>query len=222
MKKLISVFILSLLFAPLFAQTEWEKFESQFPDSLVYVAPAFAPGRVYYRNGEYSNGVFNIAAIDQSLRFKDDEGVILSLLDNASVARVVIGGTLYLHLSNGYAQVVVQCPEASLCVIKRLVFKKDAKKGAYGVRSETTNITSVSYASDDLGSTYNLSSTAEHRRTETVILYARNRSFTPSRKTFMKLFPDKKDKIDSYLSTHNVDFECLDDVMALFSFVKES
>jgi len=86
----------------------------------------------------------------------------------------------------------------------------------------TTNITSVSYASDDLGSTYNLSSTAEHRRTETVILYARNRSFTPSRKTFLKLFPDKKDKIDSYLSTHHVDFECLDDVRALFSFVKES
>jgi hypothetical protein len=220
MKKLFSLFVFTLLFVPLFAQTEWEKFESQFPDSVVYVMPEFAPGRIYYRNGEFSNGVFNIAAIDQSLRFKDDEGKILSLVDNSDVARVTIGNKLFLHLSNGFAEVIDYCPEASLCVIRRLVFKKDAQKGAYGMKSETTSISSISHVSDDLGSTYNLSSTAEHRRTETLLLYAKKRTYTPSKKSFIKLFPGKIDFIESYLSVHEVDFDSVVDVLEFFSAVK--
>jgi hypothetical protein len=220
MKKLFSLFVFSLLFVPLLAQTEWEKFESQFPDSIVYVTPEFAPGRIYYRNGEFSNGVFNIAAIDQTLRFKDDEGKILSIVDNGDVARVTIGNKLFLHLSNGYAEVIDYSPEVFLCVIKRLVFKKDAQKGAFGMRSETTSISSISHVSDDLGSTYILSSTAEHRRTETLLLYAKKRTYTPSKKSFIKLFPGSKEVIESYLSAHDVDFGSLKDVSELFSAVK--
>lgn len=220
MKRLILALVGLVASLSLFAQTDLERFERQFPDSLIYVMPEFMPGRVVYKNGQYSNGIFNIATIDQTLRFRTDGGETLALKDNRDVDRVTIGKSLFLHLNNEYAQVVGVSDDVILCVTKKLVFKKDAKKGAFGMTSETTSISSVSNYTEELGSTYNLSSQAEHRMVQAPILVKKNRQYPFNRKSLEKLFPDKKAALADYLAANSVNFDNPADATALFSALK--
>ena len=220
MKRLILALVGLVASLSLFAQTDLERFERQFPDSLIYVMPEFMPGRVVYKNGQYSNGIFNIATIDQTLRFRTDGGETLALKDNRDVDRVTIGKSLFLHLNNEYAQVVGVSDDVILCVTKKLVFKKDAKKGAFGMTSETTSISSVSNYTEELGSTYNLSSQAEHRMVQAPILVKKSRQYPFNRKSLEKLFPDKKAALADYLAANSVNFDNPADATALFSALK--
>lgn len=70
MKKLL---LLLALAAPLslFAQ---EPEHGGIPDEVYYLLPSFAPGYVYFIGQPPAQGLLNICALDQSLRFKDKSG----------------------------------------------------------------------------------------------------------------------------------------------------
>ena len=117
--------VLMLLCLPLFGMAQnsnmQAKFEASLPDSVKYVLPAFKNGRVVYKNGEFSPGVFNISTLDQSLRFMQD-GQELSVADIDEVDRVSIGGMLFLRQQNGFFGIVDQAGDVCLCVERRIVF----------------------------------------------------------------------------------------------------
>lgn len=220
MKRIISLSAFLLLAFSVMGQTNLGDFEKTFPDSLVYYFPSFAPGRVIFRNGEISSGILNIATIDQTLRFIDESGKELSLDNNNEVDRVSIGGKLLFRVGGEYAEMDTVVDDVILCRIKKLEFKKDSKKSAYGMHSETTNISSVSNFRDDLGSDYSLSTAADHRLSITPVLMKSGKRYTLSQKAFEKLFPNKREIIRNYLESTKVDFMTYEDVAGLMNALK--
>lgn len=219
MKKILILIISLIIPALTFAQTELARIEKELGDSVVYVVPAFQKGRVVYKNGEFANGELNISIVDQSLRFKDSSGEILSVNDNQAVDRVTIGPMLFLHLGKDYAGVADSKGDVILCVIRKLEFKRDEKTGAYGMKSETTNIGRIGSLYDN-GTILDINLQAGYKIKETPVLVRKGRQFVFNKKSLEKLFPDKKAVLAEYLQTHSVDFENVQDAAALFEALK--
>ena len=219
MKRLL--LIAALLALPLmsFAQTALEKMEKELGDSVVYVVPSFQRGKVVYKNGEFATGDLNISIVDQSLRFKDGSGQILTVDDNQSVDRVTIGPLLFLHLGKDYAGVVATQGDVILCLIRKLEFERDVKTGAYGQTSETTNIGRIGSMYEG-GNIYDINLQAGYKVRETPVLVKKNRQYPFNRKSLEKLFPDKKAALADYLAANSVNFDSAADAEALFSSLK--
>jgi hypothetical protein len=219
MKKILVSSLLLILPVLAFAQNELARIERELGDSVVYVLPVFQKGRVIFKNGEFASGDLNISIVDQTLRFKDDSGQILSVDDNSSVDRVTIGPMLFLHLGKNYAGVVDSGEEVILCLVRKLEFKRDEKTGAFGMKSETTNITRIGSMYDN-GNIYDINLEAGYKIREIPVLVRKGRQFAFNRKSLEKLFPDKKAVLAEYLQSNNVDFESAQDAAALFSVLK--
>ena len=219
MKKMLLTAALLVLSLVSYAQTELERIEKELGDSVVYVVPAFQRGRVVYKNGEFANGDLNISIIDQSLRFRDASGKILSVDDNQAVDRVTIGPLLFLHLGKDYAGVVATQGDVILCVVRKLEFERDVKTGAYGQKSETTNIGRIGSMYES-GGIYDINLQAGYKIKETPVLVKKNRHYAFSRKSLEKLFPDKKAAIADYLRDNSVNFDSAADAEALFLSLK--
>ena len=219
MKKILVSSLLLILPVLAFAQNELARIERELGDSVVYVLPAFQKGKVIFKNGEFATGDLNISIVDQTLRFKDSDGQILSVDDNSSVDRVTIGPMLFLHLGKDYAGVVDSGEEVILCLVRKLEFKRDEKTGAFGMKSETTNITRIGSMYDN-GNIYDINLEAGYKIREIPVLVRKGRQFAFNRKSLEKLFPDKKAVLAEYLQSNNVDFESAQDAAALFSVLK--
>jgi len=219
MKKYFFLLALVLPMA-LGAQNRQMEFESGLADSIKYYIPEFAKGRIVFLDGGFSTGMLNISTVDQTVRFVDKSGEILTLINQDQVDRVIIGPYLFLKKGKEFAAVVCADNEASLVVVRRFVFERDKKKGAFGSRSETTNISSVSSVSSESGMTFNLSTTSEYKIITTPYLYRRNRFYSVTRKNLLKFFPEKKDAVSDYLDTHEIDFQNVEDLELLFRYLK--
>jgi len=215
------VFFLLCLSISLSAQNSGmqARFEASLPDSVKYVLPAFKPGRVVYKNGEYSNGVLNISTIDQSLRFLRDDGQEMAVTDIDEVDRVTIGGILFLRQQNGFYGIADQAGDVCLCVEKRMVFD-DSKSGAYGRRSSTTNIKELQSLHSEQGVDFDLSGEVRYTLREKALLYRDGRVYAPGKRQLLRLFPDRKDVIEAWTKENKLDADDYNSILPLFQLLK--
>ncbi len=199
------------------AQSAQAEFEATLPDSVKYVIPAFGPGSILYKDGGFSRGSFNICTLDNTLRYIDTDQSEKVLADPSQVESVSISNVLFLHVNNMYLGVVKDFGEVLLCVEKRLVFD-DRKTGAYGTSSATTSIRTVGTSTEG-GSTFRFSK-VKYEVKESPYLYKKKRIYVPSKKTLVKLFPDKKADIEAYVQESRVDFSDFRQVEALLEKIR--
>lgn len=219
MKRLFLLLLLSLPFLAEAQNTAQGSFESSLPDSVKYVTPSFASGRVVYKNGEFSNGMFNISTLDQSLRFIED-GKELALSDIDQVDRVTIGGVLFFRKQNGFYGIVEQADGVCLCVEKSLVFE-DSKTGAYGTKSSTSNIKEMQSLHSVQGVEFNLSPDMPFNIKERVLLYRDGKVYAPGKNQFKKLFPDKKQVVEEWFKARGkAEAEDAENLKELFNLLK--
>lgn len=185
-----------------------------------YVHNEFENGRVYYKDGGFSAGSFNICIIDQSLRYiEDGKEMILGSPEN--VDRVNIGKDIYFRRNGGYICWIDSADDVSLGLMKTALVKTDVKNAAYGATSETTRVSNISSIYDG-GNSYDLKSSLNLPCVyKSQVYLCRNNKFYPATsKRMTKMFPAKKAEIKAYLADKNVNFDDIDQVKALFEVVK--
>ena len=126
--RLFSLVALFLPFA-LLGQNKQLEFEATLPDSVKYYVPEFTAGSIVFTDGGFSTGKLNISVVDQTVRFVDKSGEILSLSNQDQVDRVVIGKYLFLKNGNEFAAVVRSADEASLVVTRNHGWQRGALTG---------------------------------------------------------------------------------------------
>lgn len=198
-----------------FGQTSQQEFEAGVPDSLKYVLPQFAPGQVVYKDGTYSAGKFNISTIDQSIRFIDRDGSEKALVDGSNVDRVTIGGVLFLKNLDFFVGIDRAVGPVYLCVCRKMKFD-ESKAGAFGQKSETTNIKEINTVTAN-GILYKLGQDAAYEIVEIPYLLKGKNVYPITRSTLFRAFPDKKEFIKTYLKEHSVNLSGYSDVSKLFS-----
>ncbi len=206
----LSFAVLPAASAQLTAQRE---FEASLPDSVKYAVPQFGAGRIVYKNGEFSNGTMNICIIDHTLRFLDETGTEKVLSSEDDIARVNLGGTMFIRHNKSYLQVCDQIDGVMLCYSKRYV-PVTSKKGAFGMASETTNIKEVGRMGDS--GEYVLKAGDEFKVQTTPFFCRDSKVVGCTEKALTKMLPDRKAAIQEYSDANKVSYSSLEDLQKLF------
>lgn len=219
MKKIpLTVVAVALMFQLASAQSPQAQFEASLPDSVKYVMPSFGSGSILYKDGGYSRGSFNISTLDNTLRYLDTDGSEKSLANLSEVESVSISNVLFLHVQDMFLGVASSYGDVLLCVEKQMVFD-DRKTGAYGTSSATTSIRSVGSSTDN-GATFRFSN-VKYELKETPYFYKKGRLMAPTKRSLLKLFPDKKDAIEAYLQENKLDYSSYAALQTLLDTVEQ-
>ena len=110
--------------------------------------------------------------------------------------------------------------KASLGAVRRVSFLESEKKGAFGMVSQTTSITTMNTYLEG-GNMYTLSVNQNTPYKYKVIpyFYRNEKVLMSTKKNLIKCFPEKKAFIEGYLKEHPVDFENFEEVSQLFDAV---
>lgn len=199
------------------AQKGLEKTLNTIPDSLIYALPEYTRGSVSFQNGRSASGVLNICNIDQKLYFKDKNGTVLEVDGSDEVRYASIGGKAFFR----YAGMFVMVPDTDancLALGKQLTIFTDAKTGAYGMISETSNISTVNNIYDTAGK-IDLSKNINYpyKYKEIPYLFVGGKLMPVTKKNLLKAYPDCKEAVETFVKENRAS---LDDYETLSAFIQ--
>ena len=216
MKHFLSLFLM-LALAPLALQGQ-ELSGNKIPDEDFYLMPSFAQGIVYLRGQSPAQGMINICSADQSLRFLDDKGTELAANDPDNIIRVRIDTVWFLRSGGAFYRLYPVSDEIGIAVRRDTRITRDVKKGAYGIKDQTSSIRQYSslYA-EGATQQLNASQPVSYTVTETISLYCRDAVAKFNKASLKKLFPAHKDDIDAYFKSGKKVPATVEDACALIS-----
>ena len=191
-------------------------------DSIKFVCPKFQSGYVVFVDGGASRAPLNISTIEQRVYFINPDGETQILSNEDQVKRVSILNRTFLKSRYGYVELLKVVGEAGIGAVRRVSFLETEKKGAFGSTSQTTAVTTVNSVFED-GVMYTLSVDQNTPFIYKVIPYLlkNDKVLISNKKNLQKCFPEKKSAIEEYLGQHSVDFENIEDMLALFKTLTE-
>lgn len=172
------------------------------PDEDFYLMPAFSEGMIYLRGQGPAQGMINICAADQSLRYIDDSGTELSAAEPDAIIRVQIDTAWFLRSEGAFYRMYPVTSEMGVALKRELKILRDVKKGAYGMSDQTSSIRQYSTLyTDGAAQQLNRNQATAYTVSETVCLYCRDAVFRMTKANLKKIFPDRKAEIDGYFKS---------------------
>ena len=216
MKHFLSLFLM-LALAPLALQGQ-ELSGNKIPDEDFYLMPSFAQGIVYLRGQSPAQGMINICSADQSLRFLDDKGTELAANDPDNIIRVRIDTVWFLRSGGAFYRLYPVSNEIGVALRRDTRIAQDVKKGAYGIKDQTSSIRQYSTLYGDAAAQQlNTNQPVSYTVTETISLYCRDAVAKFNKASLKKLFPAHKDDIDAYFKSGKKVPATVEDACALIS-----
>ena len=178
--------------------------QGNIPAEVFYMLPEFGQGMVYFSDQGPAQGMMNICAVDQTLRFMDNNGQELSSkADN--ITRVVIGDVVFIRVDDAYYRLCPISDELTVAFRRDVEILRDVRRGAYGTESRTSAIREVgSLQADGLMYTLQRAANYPYHVTESCSLYQAGSIVPLNKRNLRKLFPDRKDDLDAWLKSHSV------------------
>ena len=198
MKRILPLLLALFAFLPSFGQEA----QGNIPADVFYMLPEFGQGMVYFSDQGPAQGVLNICAVDQTLRFKDKDGQELaSGADN--ITKVVIDTVVFVCIDGAFYRLYPISDDLTLAFRRDVEIQRDVRKGAYGTESRTGAIREVGTMQTD-GVMYTLDKAANYPYsvTESSFLFQSGDVSPVNRRNLRKRFPNRKDDIDAFLKAH--------------------
>lgn len=197
-----------------------EDLQQYLLDSVKFVSKDYTSGFVKFRDGSHAMGPVNISTIEQRIYFINPEGEIQVLANEDQVSYVTFNKRTFIKSTYGYVELLTTSDKASLGAVRRVSFLESEKKGAFGMVSQTTSITTMNTYLEG-GNMYTLSVNQNTPYKYKVIpyFYRNEKVLMSTKKNLIKCFPEKKAFIEGYLKEHPVDFENFEEVSQLFNAV---
>ena len=176
--------------------------QGNIPADVFYLLPEFGQGMVYFSDQGPAQGQMNICAVDQTLRFLDNDGQELS--SNAdNINRVVIGDVVFVRVDGAYYRLYPLTDDLTVAYRRDVEILRDVKKGAYGTESRTSSIREVgSLQADGLMYTLKRAANYPYNVTESCFLFQAGDVVPFNKRNLRKQFPERKDDIDAWLKAN--------------------
>lgn len=214
----LTKYLLSLLLsvAPFVAGAQ-ESDRGMTPE-VYYLLPEFQEGTVYFRGKAPAQGKLNICAVDNTLRFLDKDGTELSASQSDNIFKVKIDTVVFMLCQNVFYRLFPVSLDMGVAGRRDVHIIKDAKQTAFGGVSQTQAIREYGTIYAD-GVAYNLNTAKEYpyRMSETLYLYCGEEVYPVNKKSFRKLFPDKKAEIDAFFKSGASAPDSVEGLQALLS-----
>lgn len=182
--------------------------------NVFYLLPEFGEGTVYFRGQAPAKGTLNICAVDNTLRFIDENGTELAAENNEDIVMVQIDNVSFLHDVNGFYRMYPASSKIGIALKRTVEIMRGAKVGAYGTIDRTSSIRQYATLYTESGAV-NLNTEYPHQETETLYIYMGNAVFPFTKKSMMKLFPSKKEEIKAYFKAGHSMPDNVDDAVSL-------
>ena len=190
-------------------------------EQMQYLLPEFTNGDVYYLGSSKGSGQLNYNMILGEMQFMEN-GQVMSLANVKNVVLVNIGNRRFYRFNDKeFAEELLSTGAVQLRVRHRATVAPHSKKGAYGMESSTSAITSYSSINEG-GRQYNLN-VAESMLVSMKSYYylvRTNGKYTmiKNTKTFTKLFPAYRTQIEVFVKKRNTRFDKEEDLIALLEY----
>lgn len=202
------------------SMTAWaQEPESQgIPADVFYLMPSFSQGMIYFRGQSPAQGRLNICAVDNTLRYLDNDGKELAASSADNIVRVQIGDASFLLHQNVFYRMYPLSGEIGVALRRDVRILRDAKQGAYGTTSMTSAITEYGALYSD-GVMYDLAKDKDYpyQVSETLFLYRGEDILPLTKNNLKKLFPEKKSEIDAWLKSGHSLPSKVDDALSLLA-----
>ena len=198
MKKIVLLLALFLAGTLAFGQEA----KGNIPADVFYLLPEFGQGMVYFSDQGPAQGQMNICAVDQTLRFLDNDGKELS--SNAdNITRVVIGDVVFVRVDGAYYRLYPINDNLTVAYRRDVEIIRDVKKGAYGTESRTSSIRNVgSFQADGMMYTLQQAADYPYHVTESCSLFQAGSIVPFNKRNLRKQFPERKDDLDAWLKAN--------------------
>lgn len=185
----------------------------------LYQYPKFTQAQVYYKNGNYGNGLLNYNRLTGEMQFIDPNGDTLALNNEPEIDMIAIGKDTFYYF-NGYMQKV---EDFSAKVAKQtyLEMTNRERKGLYGNTNQTAINTHTAVLTNQGVKDIVPQEVLTFR--ERTIYYIGDRfgHFKPlNKKNVLYLYSTKEKEVSIYLKENPVNFLEEDDVQRLINFLK--
>lgn len=193
-----------LLLAAAFGAYAQDNSARGIPDSVYYLMPSFGDGIIYFRGQTPAQGKLNICAVDNSLRFLDKNGKELSATQADNIVKVRIDTVMFLRSEDVFYRMFPVTDQLGVALRKEVKIKIGEKQGAFGTTSQTSSIRQYNSVYAD-GALYDLENgkTYPYEVSESICLYKGDTVFPLTKKNLKKLFPSKKEEIETWSKAGN-------------------
>ncbi len=215
MKRLVLLFVVGLTFS-LFSF-------AQEADPDQYLFPTFQPGQVMYKDGRVFNVSLNYNLVSNRFIFIDtyDNNILKEFAELDKLGLVKVDDRNF-HINNkGEAIEILQVENPRILVEYRGKVKDLGQKAAYGGRSQTSAIESLSSFQSG-GQHYRLEGDPRYvvsgmERRYQVDTPKKMRSFSNA-KQFVKIYPKHKDTLEKFIKEQKVNFDSTKQVVTLCNY----
>jgi len=190
----------------------------------IYHYPNFKIGKIFFRNNTITDARLNYNYLNGEVEFisPNNDTLAISKEQMLNIARVIIDTSTFFY-NKGYLELVAQNSVGRLLKKQQFDVLKREKIGGYGQPSSTSAIESYGSFKESYGTRqFNL----KVRENITLVLKTNyffgdqyHEVLPATKKNIYKVYPTKKELIDSYLKENEVDFKKPEDLKRIFFFL---
>jgi hypothetical protein len=187
---------------------------------MQYLFPEFTEGEVFYKKNK-GGGKLNYNILLGEVQFLENDQVMALANVKDVVMMKIEDRRFYPFNKSEFTEELMSTGNYKLRVRRKGEVNRHSKKGAYGIESSTSAITSYSSISSN-SQLYNL------KVQENVLVTLRNfyylvlpkgkHTLINNAESFIKQFPAFRMPIEAFIKEHNTRFDNEDDLKALFIF----
>ena len=200
--RIISLFVLCLLSSLSISAPGQEKGGRGIPDDVYYLMPSFTKGMIYFTGRAPAQGMLNICAVDNTLRFLDKSGKELVAENADDVFKVVLDSVVFIRDGGVFYRMYPVSDGLGIALRREVRIIRGAKEGAYGTMSQTSSIKQYDVIYSD-GVAYDLDKDSDvpFEVSESCSFYKEGKVYPLTKKNLRKCFPERKVEIDAYLKS---------------------
>ena len=202
--------------------TSNEDVSTKVSQIMQYVFPEFREGNVYFLDRSKTGGILNYNKLAGEMQFVDENAIIWALnVKDVSVV-VIDNRKFYPYRKKQFTEELYSTGSCFLRVKYETSVTQQGKKGAYGMSSSTTAITT--YSPPD-AKRYDISETSDVIVSDNCIYYlvgtnGKHRHIQ-NLYSFTKQFPKYKSQIIEFAVEHKIQFNDRDDLIKLLKYCGE-
>ncbi|AYB30145.1 hypothetical protein [Chryseolinea soli] len=184
----------------------------------VYRFSSYQEGQVIFISGPSPKYKMNYNVLSGDMEFISPKGDTMVLKKTPEVKLVMVGGhVFFLEPAQGYIEILIQ-QQLALGVQKEFVIaRKDVEvSNGYSTSSNNTGAV-VAYRGNSRSVTSNADLLVRINNTY-FFIDQKNEAHPATKASLMKLFPDDRDKLKTYLKEQHTDFKQKDDLARLLAF----
>ena len=188
-------------------------------DSLKYIFPEFTQGTVIFADKQISRGMLNISPMNQCVYCLSPEKDTLAVAGTAPIVSVSVAGRTFLRWKESFVEIITKGTGTGVGITRTTTMVNNVKTGPFGMNTATSSVKSYSVNAETRSLTnLIIDDPRNYVYSRTACLLNNGKVYPVSRKSFEKVFPEKKDYIESVWPGLNL---VPTDIDAVLSFYKE-